>query len=171
MNTQLLKRLYSIYSPSGKEQGMMNFLSAYIRTLPGNISLTQDRYGNLYAVKRHLPLPDKPYRPGGTLQSFKGFQGRRDTGHHFRPFTREKTVREPGGGRQERHIRLPGMSEEIRCPQGSVLQGGRDRMQGQFTGVHALFRRRAIRYPAGPERALRTDYKHRLLGTLLGRVP
>lgn len=30
---------------------MMNFLSAYIRTLPGNISLTQDRYGNLYAVK------------------------------------------------------------------------------------------------------------------------
>lgn len=51
MNTQLLKRLYSIYSPSGKEQGMMNFLSAYIRTLPGNISLTQDRYGNLYAVK------------------------------------------------------------------------------------------------------------------------
>lgn len=51
MNTQLLKRLYSIYSPSGKEQRMMNFLSTYIRTLSGNISLTQDRYGNLYAVK------------------------------------------------------------------------------------------------------------------------
>lgn len=51
MNTQLLKRLYNIYSPSGKEQGMIKFLSAYIKTLPGQISLTQDRYGNLYAVK------------------------------------------------------------------------------------------------------------------------
>lgn len=51
MNTQLLKRLYNIYSPSGKEQEMIKFLSAYIRTLPGRVALTQDRYGNLYAVK------------------------------------------------------------------------------------------------------------------------
>lgn len=51
MNTQLLKRLYSIYSPSGKEQGMIRFLCSYIRTLPGDITLSQDRYGNLYVVK------------------------------------------------------------------------------------------------------------------------
>lgn len=51
MNTQLLKKLYSIYSPSGKEEKMIRFLSSYIRTLPGNISISQDQYGNLYVVK------------------------------------------------------------------------------------------------------------------------
>lgn len=51
MNTQLLKRLYSIYSPSGKEQKMIKFLSAYINALPGVISISQDWYGNLYVVK------------------------------------------------------------------------------------------------------------------------
>lgn len=51
MNTQLLKKLYSIYSPSGKEQKMIRFLSSYIQTLPGNISVSQDQYGNLYVVK------------------------------------------------------------------------------------------------------------------------
>ena len=47
MNTQLLKKLYSIHSPSGKEQNMIRFLRSYIGTLPGNISVSQDRYGNL----------------------------------------------------------------------------------------------------------------------------
>ena len=31
MNMQLLKKLYSIYSPSGKEQKMVKFLCSYIR--------------------------------------------------------------------------------------------------------------------------------------------
>lgn len=48
---QLLKKLYSIYSPSGKEQKMIKFLCAYINTLPGDISISQDRHGNLYVVK------------------------------------------------------------------------------------------------------------------------
>lgn len=51
MNMQLLKKLYSIYSPSGKERKMARFLCSYIETLPGNIAVSKDRYGNLYAVK------------------------------------------------------------------------------------------------------------------------
>ena len=51
MNIQLLKRLYSIYSPSGKEQTMVKFLCSYIKQLPGNISLSKDKFGNLYVVK------------------------------------------------------------------------------------------------------------------------
>ena len=66
MNIQLLKRLYSIYSPSGKEQKMVKFLCSYIRQLPGNISVSKDKFGN-------LSLPGEPYRPGFTLQAFKGF--------------------------------------------------------------------------------------------------
>ena len=41
MNTQLLKKLYSIYSPSGKEQKMVKFLCSYIKQLPGNISVSK----------------------------------------------------------------------------------------------------------------------------------
>ena len=51
MNTRLLKRLYSIYSPSGKEQKMMTFLCSYIKQLPGNISVSKDKFGNLYVIK------------------------------------------------------------------------------------------------------------------------
>ena len=51
MNMQLLKRLYNIYSPSGKEQKMVKFLCSYIRQLPGNISVSKDKFGNLYVVK------------------------------------------------------------------------------------------------------------------------
>ena len=51
MNIQLLKRLYSIYSPSGKEQKMVRFLCSYINGLPGEISLEKDSFGNLYVTK------------------------------------------------------------------------------------------------------------------------
>ena len=34
MNIQLLKKLYSIYSPSGKEQKMVKFLCSYYKTTP-----------------------------------------------------------------------------------------------------------------------------------------
>ena len=51
MNTTLLKKLYSIYSPSGNEQGMIGFLCSYISRLPGDISLAQDCCGNLYVTK------------------------------------------------------------------------------------------------------------------------
>ncbi len=51
MNMQLLKKLYNIYSPSGKEQKMVKFLCSYIRQLPGNISMSKDKFGNLYVVK------------------------------------------------------------------------------------------------------------------------
>ena len=51
MNIQLLKRLYSIYSPSGKEQKMVKFLCSYIKQLPGNISVSKDEFGNLYVSK------------------------------------------------------------------------------------------------------------------------
>lgn len=42
MNTQLLKKLYNIYSPSGKEQEMIRFLCSYINGLHGSISLQKD---------------------------------------------------------------------------------------------------------------------------------
>ena len=51
MNIQLLKKLYSIYSPSGKEQKMVKFLCSYIKQLPGHISISKDKFGNLYVVK------------------------------------------------------------------------------------------------------------------------
>lgn len=55
MNTKLdwrlLKRLYSIHSPSGKEDKMIKFLISYIQSLPGDIKLGKDAYGNLYAMK------------------------------------------------------------------------------------------------------------------------
>ena len=95
MNTQLLKKLYSIHSPSGKEQNMIRFLRSYIGTLPGDISVSQDRYGNLYVIKgtgENYPLPGQPYRPGGTLPPLQGFQGDRNKGHHFRLFPGQKTV-------------------------------------------------------------------------------
>ena len=47
MNIQLLKRLYSIYSPSGKEQKMVKFLCSSIRQLSGDISVSKDKFGNL----------------------------------------------------------------------------------------------------------------------------
>lgn len=51
LNYNLLKRLYSIHSPSGREQGMTRFLVSYLKSLPGNIKLGKDTYGNLYAIK------------------------------------------------------------------------------------------------------------------------
>ena len=54
MNTsldwRLLKKLYSIHSPSGKEERLIAFLVSYLRSLPG-IVLGRDAYGNLYAKK------------------------------------------------------------------------------------------------------------------------
>lgn len=46
----LLKKLYSIHSPSGKEDKMIKFLVSYLSSLPG-VKLGKDSYGNLYAIK------------------------------------------------------------------------------------------------------------------------
>ena len=46
----LLKKLYSIHSPSGKEDKMIKFLVSYLKSLPG-VQLGKDAYGNLYAWK------------------------------------------------------------------------------------------------------------------------
>ncbi len=48
---KLLKQLFAIHSPSGREQKMINFLISHIKSLPGNIQLGKDKFGNLYAVK------------------------------------------------------------------------------------------------------------------------
>lgn len=47
---RLLKKLYSIHSPSGKEDKMIAFLVSYLKSLPG-VKLGSDSYGNLYAWK------------------------------------------------------------------------------------------------------------------------
>lgn len=50
LDFRLLKRLYAIHSPSGKEHKMMKYLAKYLSTIPG-VKTTTDGYGNLYAVK------------------------------------------------------------------------------------------------------------------------
>lgn len=50
LNWGLLRKLYAIHSPSGKEDRMITFLTSYLYTLPG-VELTEDTYGNLYAKK------------------------------------------------------------------------------------------------------------------------
>ena len=47
---RLLKRLYAIHSPSGKEDKMIAFLVSYLKSLPG-VKLGKDSYGNLYVWK------------------------------------------------------------------------------------------------------------------------
>ena len=47
---RLLKKLYAIHSPSGKEDKMIKFLISYLQSLPG-VKLGKDYYGNLYAMK------------------------------------------------------------------------------------------------------------------------
>lgn len=47
---RLLKKLYAIHSPSGKEDKMIAFLVSYLKSVPG-IRLGMDSYGNLYAIK------------------------------------------------------------------------------------------------------------------------
>ena len=44
---RLLKKLYAIHSPSGKEERMINFLISYLKSLPG-VKLGKDNYGNIY---------------------------------------------------------------------------------------------------------------------------
>ncbi len=51
LNYGLLKKLYAIHSPSGKEDKMIKFLVSYIKSLPGDIKLGKDAYGNLYVWK------------------------------------------------------------------------------------------------------------------------
>ncbi len=50
LNYGLLKKLYAIHSPSGKEDKMIKFLISYIKSLLG-VKLGKDDYGNLYAIK------------------------------------------------------------------------------------------------------------------------
>lgn len=50
LNFGLLKKLYSIHSPSGQETRMIKFLVSYLKTLPG-VELGKDKHGNLYAWK------------------------------------------------------------------------------------------------------------------------
>lgn len=47
---ELLKQLYRIYSPSGRERAMRKFLMDYMRRIPG-VKVEKDRIGNLYATK------------------------------------------------------------------------------------------------------------------------
>lgn len=47
---RLLKKLYAVHSPSGREDKMITFLISYLQSLPG-VKLGKDLYGNLYAIK------------------------------------------------------------------------------------------------------------------------
>ena len=44
---ELLKKLYQIYSPSGKERAMTKFIWDYVKRIPG-VKLETDKIGNLY---------------------------------------------------------------------------------------------------------------------------
>lgn len=47
---ELLKKLYKIYSPSGKEWAMTKFIWDYVKRIPG-VKLEIDKIGNLYITK------------------------------------------------------------------------------------------------------------------------
>ncbi len=47
---ELLKKLYQIYSPSGKERAMTKFIWDYVKRIPG-VKLETDKIGNLYITK------------------------------------------------------------------------------------------------------------------------
>ena len=51
MNEKLLKKLYSINSPSGKETDMENFVIEYVSRISG-VNFWSDKRGNIYAEKR-----------------------------------------------------------------------------------------------------------------------
>ena len=51
LDWRLLKKLYAIHSPSGKEDKMIKFLISYIKSLPSDIKLAKDSFGNIYAWK------------------------------------------------------------------------------------------------------------------------
>jgi tripeptide aminopeptidase len=51
MNEKLLKKLYSINSPSGKEIDMENFLTEFVSRISG-VNFWSDKRGNIYAEKR-----------------------------------------------------------------------------------------------------------------------
>lgn len=50
LDWQLLKKLYAIHSPSGREDKMIKFLISLLNSFPG-VTLGKDTYGNLYAWK------------------------------------------------------------------------------------------------------------------------
>jgi hypothetical protein len=70
-NWRLLKRLYAIHSPSGKETLMVKFIVSFIKSLACEITLGKDKHNNLYAVKgkaetypclvAHLDQVQQPY--------------------------------------------------------------------------------------------------------------
>lgn len=47
---ELLKQLYQIYSPSGKEKGMSRFIKKQVKKIP-NTKIVEDTTGNLYITK------------------------------------------------------------------------------------------------------------------------
>ena len=47
---ELLKKLYKVYSPSGKERAMIKFIWNYTRRIPGT-KIETDITGNLYITK------------------------------------------------------------------------------------------------------------------------
>ena len=51
MNEKLLKKLYSINSPSGKETDMENFVIEFVSGISG-VNFWSDKRGNIYAEKR-----------------------------------------------------------------------------------------------------------------------
>lgn len=46
---KLLKKLYEISSPSGKEQNMCNFIKSLLKGM--SVDFTEDKVGNIYAIK------------------------------------------------------------------------------------------------------------------------
>ncbi len=140
MNTQLLKKLYSIYSPSGKEQKMVRFLCSYINGLPGEISLEKDSFGNLYVTKgsgESYPCLVSHLDQVSHCRHSKDFRAVEAKGILF-GYSPSKRRFENLGRWQERHLHLSGMPAEIRCPQGRVLPRGGNRMQGSSPGIHAV---------------------------------
>lgn len=55
---ELLKKLYKVYSPSGKERAMIKFIWNYTKRITGT-KVEMDAAGNLYITKvkrNHIPV-------------------------------------------------------------------------------------------------------------------
>lgn len=142
MNTQLLKRLYNIYSPSGKEQEMIKFLSAYIRTLPGRVALTQDRYGNLYAAKGEsdtYPCLVSHIDQVAHCNRSKDFRAveTRDIIFGFSPG--KKRFENLGADDKNGIFICLECLKKYDALKVVIFQGRGNRMQGQYGSVHAFF--------------------------------
>lgn len=70
---ELLKKLYKIYSPTGREWPMIKFVSDWIEDHVKEADVRIDRWGNLYITRTREEEGDKPGNASGNLYEDGGY--------------------------------------------------------------------------------------------------